>query len=213
MSGFWDWWSTGGRDYFCGPASEPCLREWVSALGGYFAVIVAIPTIYYLARQIKIADAHHRESMVPAYRRSFSLAARVNRLLQDIGEKCLAVKAVAEDNRGYFELQDLRKTYTELCDLVGSADLSIFENEFGPPPNEDIASMQAQLRQGQIELVSYGHRYTDDAAVDQMPDLTRYLSLIAGFTQNYVAACLSISEAIMAEYAKLHGIPHSVPKT
>jgi hypothetical protein len=41
-----------GRDSFCGPETEHCFREWVSALGGWAAVAAAIPTVYYLSKQI-----------------------------------------------------------------------------------------------------------------------------------------------------------------
>lgn len=52
-----------GREAFCGPASEHCLREWVSAVGGWLAIIVALPTLYYLAKQISDANQHHLDFM------------------------------------------------------------------------------------------------------------------------------------------------------
>lgn len=49
-----------GREPFCA-ADEHCLREWISSLGGWAAVFVAVPTVLYLSRQVADADKHHRQ--------------------------------------------------------------------------------------------------------------------------------------------------------
>lgn len=51
-----------GRQAFCGPAEENCLREWISALGGWAAVVAAIPTILFLSRQVRDAQNQHRDN-------------------------------------------------------------------------------------------------------------------------------------------------------
>lgn len=63
-----------GRESFCGPLSEHCLREWISALGGWVAVGVAIPTVVYLAKQISAADRHHYRATLVELRSARALA-------------------------------------------------------------------------------------------------------------------------------------------
>lgn len=48
------------RDYACKPEETDCFRQWLSALGGWTAAAVAVPTILYLARQINSAERQHR---------------------------------------------------------------------------------------------------------------------------------------------------------
>lgn len=49
-----------GVRYCSGAVDEVCGREWLSAASGYFATLVAAVTIYFLWRQIRQADEHHR---------------------------------------------------------------------------------------------------------------------------------------------------------
>lgn len=51
-----------------------CLREWISALGGWAAVVAAVPTIYYLSRQVTTAATHARVSFAVTNRANLSVA-------------------------------------------------------------------------------------------------------------------------------------------
>ncbi|EKF60120.1 hypothetical protein QWE_08496 [Agrobacterium albertimagni AOL15] len=51
-----------------------CLREWISALGGWAAVAAAAPTIYYLSRQVTAAATHEKVNFAIASRANLSLA-------------------------------------------------------------------------------------------------------------------------------------------
>lgn len=62
-----------GREAFC-EANEQCLREWLSALGGWVAVVVAVPTIIYLSRQVRDAQRHHRTTIGIQARPTYMLA-------------------------------------------------------------------------------------------------------------------------------------------
>ncbi|KSV71199.1 hypothetical protein N185_03090 [Sinorhizobium sp. GW3] len=50
-----------GREPFCAAtADEHCLREWISALGGWLAIAVAVPTVAYLSKQVSDAERFSR---------------------------------------------------------------------------------------------------------------------------------------------------------
>ena len=63
-----------GREPFCGATDEHCLREWISALAGWTAVAAAVPSILYLAKQVRDADQHNRKMLRIELRSTYSLA-------------------------------------------------------------------------------------------------------------------------------------------
>ncbi|MBX4992857.1 hypothetical protein ABID08_002024 [Rhizobium binae] len=62
------------RDTWCYGADDECLREWMSALGGWVAVVVAVPTIIYLSKQVRAAEKHHRTTIGIQARPTYMLA-------------------------------------------------------------------------------------------------------------------------------------------
>lgn len=80
MIGFWTkhwWWlalpillgaiafayvsPTLNHDFFCA-GENSCFREWISALVGWAALLVAAPTLFYLARQLREMERFNRVS-------------------------------------------------------------------------------------------------------------------------------------------------------
>ncbi|MDR6667090.1 hypothetical protein [Rhizobium sp. 1399] len=82
-------WHTKGQPSWCAPSApswlpwaqpeEHCVREWISALGGWAAVAVAIPTIGFLAKQLRDADRFHRQTVAMTLERNLTLAKRMTR--------------------------------------------------------------------------------------------------------------------------------------
>lgn len=62
------------RDSWCYGADDTCLRDWVSALGGWAAVAAAVPTILYLAKQVRDAERHHGTTIGIQARPTYMLA-------------------------------------------------------------------------------------------------------------------------------------------
>lgn len=52
-----------GREAFCEP-NEHCLREWVSALSGWAAVAAAVPTVFFLSRQVTDAREFNEKAVM-----------------------------------------------------------------------------------------------------------------------------------------------------
>ncbi|WFS67096.1 hypothetical protein CFBP4996_07380 [Agrobacterium leguminum] len=85
---------TMGRAAFCGAETEHCLREWLSAVGGWAAVGAAVPSILYLAKQVKDAENQYKISKSMEVRRLRALAnhiidhsTKVEKLTKDHIEK------------------------------------------------------------------------------------------------------------------------------
>ena len=57
-------------------ADDPCIREWVSALSGWVAVAAAIPTIFYLDKQVRIANKANSNNAKIALRKTLSITRR-----------------------------------------------------------------------------------------------------------------------------------------
>lgn len=77
-------WYTWGQPSLCVPATagqpeEHCVREWVSALSGWAAVAVAVPTIAFLSKQVRDADRFHRQTIAITLERNLTLAKRMRR--------------------------------------------------------------------------------------------------------------------------------------
>lgn len=71
----------GAQAIWCAADDEgKCFREWVSALGGWAAVIAAAPTVYYLARQISETRRHERNNVFIQLRRQRLIAERAIRV-------------------------------------------------------------------------------------------------------------------------------------
>ncbi|NKM59157.1 hypothetical protein GFL21_32510 [Rhizobium anhuiense] len=62
------------RKTWCYREQDECLREWMSALGGWVAVVVAVPTIIYLSKQVRAAEKHHRTTIGIQARPTYMLA-------------------------------------------------------------------------------------------------------------------------------------------
>lgn len=71
-----------GRDLFCASAEPQCTREWLSALGGWFAGVVAFLTITSMRIQISDASRHQQENVEISLMPVFALSFRVRDLVQ-----------------------------------------------------------------------------------------------------------------------------------
>lgn len=77
-------WQAGLLRSACSPNEEHCFREWVGALSGWAAAVVAVPTILFLSRQVRDAQKHHRQSIYFQMRQSRGLARQLIRSANDL---------------------------------------------------------------------------------------------------------------------------------
>jgi hypothetical protein len=93
----------------CKPEELDCFRQWVTALGGWAALIVAVPTLLYLAKQIKAADKHHRITTSLDLYRKRALASHIARA-STAGLLSIGI----EESKTPIELRDMRTIETNL---------------------------------------------------------------------------------------------------
>ncbi|MBP2560804.1 uncharacterized membrane protein (DUF485 family) [Neorhizobium galegae] len=82
LTGFFD------QKLCTGAKDEQCLREWLSPLGTWAAILAGIPTAYYVARQVREAYHFQRENLRLGLRRDFSLARHVMTVCDSLKMRC-----------------------------------------------------------------------------------------------------------------------------
>jgi|APMI01.1.fsa_nt_gi hypothetical protein len=115
-----------GREAFCGPVDEQCLREWISALGGWLAIAVAVPTFLYMQKQITDAAQHHRQALFITMRHRMEAARQA----------ILAGRAFCEAIPEIIDALDSlkRQKAYPMAFVAALARVSVFINEKGIEP-------------------------------------------------------------------------------
>ncbi|PCD64969.1 hypothetical protein [Rhizobium phaseoli] len=116
-----------GREPFCasGP-DEHCLREWTSALGGWAAVAAAIPTVWFLSRQVRDAEKHHRTTVGIQTRPTYMLAKKAAETSANIKAQCEETLARWQSAKLPSTLSSLREAVERLKFLRSLADRTEF---------------------------------------------------------------------------------------
>ncbi|MGQ2918188.1 MULTISPECIES: hypothetical protein [Rhizobium] len=136
-----------GREPFCGPESEHCLREWLSAVGGWAAVGAAVPSILYLARQVMDADTQYKISKALEVRRLRALAHHIIKHSEEVErvsreyivkfEKLKTGKGVYKYTTAVMEIGVIHK-------FIQSSHFITFENEIFVP-GRSVTFIKAQF--------------------------------------------------------------------
>ncbi|MGO7861856.1 hypothetical protein ACC676_09635 [Rhizobium ruizarguesonis] len=91
-----------GREAFCGPDTEHCLREWLSALGGWAAVAAAVPTVIFLSRQVTDARKFNKKVIkiqaMPILHDAWHVASLCSVLISRVNEDLESFKNLSGDN-------------------------------------------------------------------------------------------------------------------
>jgi hypothetical protein len=137
---------------FVGPITEVRVREWLSALSGYFALVAAVIGVRLTWGQLseartqtrsligesKDAERFHRQNAAISLRRSRTLAERVKRQAATLEENCFFSSAVWTDKKqtgkidGHF-IKGLIDEYRILEMYVDRADFLRVEDEIEAP--------------------------------------------------------------------------------
>ncbi len=86
MAGFY--WRDSIRDAFCSSEQEHCTREWISATGGWIAIVFAYLTIRTMNRQTAEANRHQRENVELQILDKMAAARRVAEQCQSAEREC-----------------------------------------------------------------------------------------------------------------------------
>ncbi|NTI22064.1 hypothetical protein G6M87_09335 [Rhizobium rhizogenes] len=156
-------WCTGSKD-------EQCLREWLSALGGWAAVAAAIPTVFYLSRQIEQARRQHLQNMRLNTRRNLQLARSAQRASDRLHREAsqysnkLLVRPVELAKIGQSDYVD---AVDALLRHIENDNFQKFEDEFGFGRGSRYSEITELLRDQRKHVAdkTYDFRIGDHAAV------------------------------------------------
>lgn len=157
-----------GRDAFCGPAGEHCLREWASALGAWVAIPSALAGVLYLGRQINLMEQQLKDTTAASDNHSRIVARRAA-----AQAKCAMIAMEAIETRatsGMHHTQEtlaiLAKEIGEAADLLVQEDLAAFESQIpGAISGKEAATHIKTI--GRV-LTSISVQHADAAAVPAM---------------------------------------------
>ncbi|UDF29856.1 UNVERIFIED_ORG: hypothetical protein LHK14_00620 [Roseateles sp. XES5] len=194
---------TWGREAFCGPKSEQCLREWMSALSGWAAVAAAVPTIIFLSRQINDARLHHRENLLSLQQKSYAVARRLNPLVKRAKDHSEKISSEIENKKNHYTIFDLKVGYDELVSKMKAIEFVVFENEFGPPEIDDIDGLLGQLRLGSEAIEDSIEKFTEDTPVYGVEDTAKFVYYNIYFCQKYLNACEEMIEEVTQKFRGL----------
>ncbi|MDX3976571.1 hypothetical protein [Shinella sp.] len=189
-----------GRSPFCSSTTEHCFREWVSALGGWAAVAAAVPTIYYLAKQVRSAIDHQRVNFALQIQSNMNLAAAAKQTSIEVRSQIDLVQRTLRS----FSLPRVNQIHhiQVVCELAhdwfSRPVFSEFEARIGAQQNISVASMCIYLN-GQIqgmnaateEMLAAQSPHTFEMMVRGLNDVLdkadRYASSVCDKADQYVA--------------------------
>lgn len=113
---------------FCtGVSGEHCVREWVSALGAWVALLAAIPTVAILFRQVRDAKQHHLDNAMLSLRRRRSICERVLNIADEYSEYIKgSERNWTESRTSYVDMKTAAGIELHLLESV--VDRTTFEN-------------------------------------------------------------------------------------
>lgn len=194
-----------GREPFCasGP-DEHCLREWMSALGGWAAVGAAIPTVFFLSRQIASADRHHKEAMGLQLLR-FEAIADGSKVILDFLKPYSDTLKTSWDEINQVARSGYSATRNEMIqELSGvlaqcsNAYLKKLEEEIGAPNRFSYDHIQGRLKRS-IEFVE--KLESDELTGGPLAVFSHSMALTYQQVSEYAAACQEVVATFNAQRA------------
>lgn len=179
------------QELVCADGGKDCFREWVSALGGWAAVGAAIPTVFYLSRQVTDADRHNIMTFQITLRRSQALAKQTLRCLEDINRTLLVIDQVWETVPPYPEfLNQYTHDIEALISLLEKAPFQRFEEEIDVPDAKQAQVVSDLLKYLRAMKTKPGTNVFD---AREGPALQQSIKHILGMVEDYVKQIEKIS--------------------
>lgn len=187
------------RDLACKAKEEDCFRQWMSALGGWAAVLAAVPTIYFLSKQIETSTREQRVNFALNIRADTALV-RTVKLAAHEAERQI-------ENFTRINTRDVRDPERQVAMLTAQLELLAehmqrsafgdFEVRISPSSNITHHTITAYLESRVAKARSMAGRtevYSVDAFDKELEDLSSGLK----YAQRYVTDVL----AAVADYER-----------
>lgn len=144
-----------GRETFCSEKDVSCIREWVSALGGWAAVVAAIPTVLYLSKQVSSAAQHQRVNFELEIRSKLTLArAAKQNSIEARYNMHVTGKYLREAANRVQQIGACRAQFKAMIELLGRPVFSEFEMEISLPTGMTIATLSSILASSSDDIAN-----------------------------------------------------------
>ncbi len=196
-----------GRDTFCGPDTEQCLREWISASGGWIALAIGVPSLIALRQQIRAAVRANENSAKILLRRNYALAQKVKSRSYFLGMTAVGLRASIENQQpGYIASPPSRRQLAHkldtIVDIVQEGGFDKFEEEieFPTPYNAEYFRRRANHIKASLTPM------LDIALTDEIRmDVIHFCE--SG--EAYAECCRDIAQKFIVEADEMRGVSHA----
>lgn len=187
-----------GRNVFCTPDEQKCAREWLSALGGWAALIAAIPAAWFVFKQVELQRMLGKDTLWVSIKRDQVAAADLrgvsSRLLADVR------RYERKDGMKYAGPEELRKQIQSVRDAIAGDDFAWLE--------KNIAHM---WRVNAKKAVADIDQYLDNFGPDIDVSPPKHVEAIVYFAFNlciasaraYLEDCIEVLDKELVFYKKM----------
>lgn len=165
------------RAGWCYGPEDKCLRNWVSALGGWAAVAAAVPTVLFLAKQVRDSDRHHRQTLAISSRPTIALAYRTQVVSLDLEYKADEIHSMLlSGSLEHFTRHDLAAGFVELQSFLSSDVFRRFEEEVYDGDFSGFQLVLDSVTKTFLDMSNLDNRYTSDTSLEMVDQwyLRRY---------------------------------------
>jgi hypothetical protein len=139
------------RSLCTGAPGEHCFRDWVSALGGWAALIIGAPTIFFLWKQLSDAGKGQLITFRIQLRRTRTLARRVLTQANEL-ERAASYSVAFWDRRDpahtapMHPIQSYRNALGQFLKMLEEGEFRRLEDEIDVPPTITLRWLLARLQ-------------------------------------------------------------------
>ncbi|AVA22484.1 hypothetical protein [Rhizobium sp. NXC24] len=180
---------------------EHCLREWLGALSGWAGLVVGIPSILYLAKQVRMAEhatfrlaESERRRQLAACRSVLRICGRIEKNLDPANELLVP----NPESKLLEQARDLRYMLEHFIELVNDPAIDLFESWFPLESGDQVDAgeirreLSRHLRFVEENLAESEPSVTADEIVDSYKD--SYNVLVSFEESMRVAAKLALKD-------------------
>ncbi|MGF6257338.1 hypothetical protein [Ensifer sp. LBL] len=195
----------GGAENWCAPEDNgSCFREWVGVLSGWAAAAVAVPSIFFLSRQIRTSDRQHQTALLMAMRPLHAAAWRVRELARiarneasDVAERWADMEKIQNGKLGVVE--QFRVDIANLRARIDTEDFRFFERSVLISPSMSSAGVISVFdRFGRFEGI-----VENRINAAQLPGVCAMMLMSVEQVYIFADACLQACDRIEQEVAMI----------
>lgn len=184
-----------GRDAFCGDNTDQCFREWVSALGGWAAVAAAIPTVFYLSKQVKDAERANLVTFRIALRRNEALAKQTLRSIQDVQLACIFATNIWKKPPAHPAfLNQFKNDMDALAKALQDAPFQRFEDEIDVSTTYQVGDLLRYI--SALRKMDHVSVYDTNGDVALRENINDIVGMIADYVRGIEAVALGFLEYV-----------------